>query len=197
MREQFPGYYALDDQALQEIWQNATVILDTNVLLNFYSLPKLAQEQFFSLLETLRNRIWIPYQVGLEFQRRRLEVIHRYQKNIQNLRDKPKSILNDLANSIKSLELDKMDLNSSSSQLIEKLEDAIDLISKTLDKVHESASKVSHDDPIRDRIDSIIGEVGPKPADQNAVEELICDAERRYELKVPPGYMDIDKDQNP
>ena len=35
MRSNFPGYYSLSKEQLDEVWDKAVLILDTNVLLDF------------------------------------------------------------------------------------------------------------------------------------------------------------------
>lgn len=36
MRSNFPGFYSLSKELLDEVWGKAVLILDTNVLLDFY-----------------------------------------------------------------------------------------------------------------------------------------------------------------
>ncbi|WP_370622862.1 PIN-like domain-containing protein [Vreelandella alkaliphila] len=50
-------------------------MFDTNVLLNLYGYAKQTREDFFSILQSINEKLWIPYHAGLEYQRRRLNII--------------------------------------------------------------------------------------------------------------------------
>lgn len=75
MQKKFFGYYAPTQVEYEKIWANALIVVDTNVLLSLYRLPKTAREEFLLVLTKLKSRLWIPYQVALEFQSNRLSVI--------------------------------------------------------------------------------------------------------------------------
>lgn len=75
MQSRFPEYYPLADERIQDIWQNATIVLDTNVLLNLYRYTPATQQDLLKLLKTCKDRLWMPYQVGLEFHRNREGVL--------------------------------------------------------------------------------------------------------------------------
>src|SRR5260370_26690200 len=50
-------------------------VLDANILLHLYRSSETARLQFIELLRLVRKRLFIPYQVALEFHRNRAEVI--------------------------------------------------------------------------------------------------------------------------
>ena len=106
MRNLLPGYYRLDDERLNQMMQSATLILDSSVLLNLYRYPKQARDDFLSILRSVKERLWIPYQVALEFQENRLSVIADQVARFDDVRK--------LINSTKQnllAELDKLQLN--------------------------------------------------------------------------------------
>ena len=75
MKNQFYEYYRLPDARVSEIWDNGILVLDTNVLLDLYRLGAKARSDLQKSIDYFKERIWIPYQVGLEFHRNREEVI--------------------------------------------------------------------------------------------------------------------------
>ncbi|MXZ00727.1 hypothetical protein F4Y93_08790, partial [Candidatus Poribacteria bacterium] len=77
MKNIFKGYYKLDDKELQSLWGNALFIFDTNVLLNLYRYQATTSNELFTVMESLADRVWIPYHDGLEFQKRRLNLIEK------------------------------------------------------------------------------------------------------------------------
>lgn len=86
MKNKFAGFYPPTETQYKTLWSDGLVVLDTNVLLNLYRLPMAAREEFLGVLELVKARLWIPYHVGLEFQRRRVSVI-------LETREKAKSVL--------------------------------------------------------------------------------------------------------
>ncbi|WP_373273638.1 PIN-like domain-containing protein, partial [Vibrio parahaemolyticus] len=49
MKDQFKGFYSLDEDEYIELWNNATFILDTNVLLNLYRYREDTTEQLIKV----------------------------------------------------------------------------------------------------------------------------------------------------
>ena len=77
MKGIFKSFHNVSTKELELAWEdkNTLFVFDTNVFLNLYGYAKQTRDDFFKIIEKLENRIWIPHQVGLEYQRRRLEVI--------------------------------------------------------------------------------------------------------------------------
>ena len=100
MRDKFPGFYPPAD--FNQLWQNATFVLDTNVLLNLYRYPKTAREQLLATFDKISNRLFVPFQAALEYQRNRLAVIQEQKKRFSALRSKLSSIPGMLESELKS-----------------------------------------------------------------------------------------------
>jgi hypothetical protein len=76
MRDVYVGYYPPSEEGFKRLWQQGTIVLDTNVLLNLYRVSQATRDEVFAVLRKLEGRLWLPYQVGLEFHQRRLTVIN-------------------------------------------------------------------------------------------------------------------------
>ena len=76
MKNEFIGFYMPNEKELKAAWRSEKTkfIFDTNVLLKLYSYQPNTLSDFFSILKKLGDKIWIPHQVGLEFQNRRLDI---------------------------------------------------------------------------------------------------------------------------
>ena len=88
MREQFSCFYNDEsDSYLKPIWEDEKTlfVFDTNVLIDLYSFQPESREDFFKVLDKLKDRIWIPYHVGLEFQRRRLDIIKQRREHFAKI----------------------------------------------------------------------------------------------------------------
>jgi len=199
MKSLFPGFYAPNEQQLQELWSEGTFVFDANVLLSLYRYPQQAREDMFKVLEGLKERIWIPFQVALEYQRNRLNVIvgenAKFQKTLDNLH-KTES---DVAHTVSSLELERRGLEIDTAPLISALSDAVAKLKNAVDEGRARQSLVSHSDEIRDRLDNILvdGRVGSPPASQAEIDQLVKDGQSRYDNGIPPGFKDAAKAKNP
>jgi predicted nucleic acid-binding protein len=59
------------DAERSSFFQHGVIVLDTNVLLSLYEYTETSREAVLSALERTAGRLWMPYQVGLEFVRGR------------------------------------------------------------------------------------------------------------------------------
>ena len=53
----------------KELGKDAIIVLDTNVLLNLYSYEEAVSGEILDFLRGFKGRLWIPYQVALEYTR--------------------------------------------------------------------------------------------------------------------------------
>jgi hypothetical protein len=69
MRELFRGFYSLPEREKEAAWAEGLIILDTSALLNLYRYPIPARDRLLTVLELLKDRLWLPHQAALEYQR--------------------------------------------------------------------------------------------------------------------------------
>ena len=86
MRDLFPSYYRPTDEEFKELWEKCFFIFDTNVLLNLYLYDKKTLNDFLKVLKVVNERLWIPHQVALEFQKNRIDNIKKRNKEIGDLK---------------------------------------------------------------------------------------------------------------
>lgn len=98
MRELFPGYYTPSEERFKALWDECVFVFDANVLLNVYRYSPKTLKNFLDILKRLENRLWLPHQAALEYQRNRLTVIS---EQYQPYADIPK-LINELLNHIGS-----------------------------------------------------------------------------------------------
>ena len=93
MIEMFKGYIKYSNEEYKRIWEEAIIVLDTNILLNLYRYSDDARETIVDILKQIKNRLWIPYQVGKEFYKNKDNVMNETFQEYDNL---SKKILADL-----------------------------------------------------------------------------------------------------
>lgn len=103
MKKQFAEYYELTEESINKIWNDSLIVFDTNVLLNLYRYNDDARDEFIKVIRFYNERLWIPYQVGLEFHRRREEIMRKNAKAYSVLAEK---LSKELIGVVSSLESD-------------------------------------------------------------------------------------------
>lgn len=198
MRDLFPGHYRLSDEKIKELWENAIFIFDSNVLLNLYSYPEQARQEFFSVLTKIKENLWIPYQVAYEFHKNRFNKIRASNDSVEKLRTKLKRAHDELTGDFEKIEFSKR--NTGVFDLDERInttQSAYEKLKKAIDLVCDRLPRISLDDPIAQEIaDLFEGKVGIQPKTQKELDSLIEDAEKRYGNEIPPGFMDKAKGEN-
>ncbi len=77
-----------DDIDFNSIWDNGLFVFDSNVLLDLYRLPESASNDLIGVLrdDQLRQRIWIGFQVIVEFLNNRHEAISDQKNKFNTVR---------------------------------------------------------------------------------------------------------------
>lgn len=198
MKDVFKGFYNIEESILEELWKDEKTIFvfDTNVLLNLYGYAKQTRDDFFSILEALNEKLWIPYHVGLEYQRRRLSIIRN-----------EKVLFNDIEENLNKIQkvfkgdFEKLALKRRFPKLFENTEKLEKEINKSISNYRKSVQHwdseqpcVRSHDEIRDRLNGIFnGKVGEQPKDQKWLDDLYKTGEERFKKKIPPGFKDDGK----
>lgn len=196
MKNEFIGFYMPNEQELKAAWhsEKTKFIFDANVLLKLYSYQPNTLNDFFSILKKLGDKIWIPHQVGLEFQNRRLDIKATEKQKFSKLKEHLDEILK-IEDKINQLFLKGRfpELDSATTDLFNKIRPLIDEYKKILNRCNESQPNIRAHDSIRAQIDDCFkGKVG-SAFSQEKLEEIYKEGEKRYENKIPPGFKDSAK----
>lgn len=197
MRGDFPEWYAPTEEELRRSWNQGLVVLDSNVLLDLYHYPPTALDEFFTLLERLQERLWLPHRAALEYQRNRdksfpqpREILEQLTKRIDELAGKLDRLglpeyhpVLDLA----VTEHRRLDVRGAFNRLLEPIRSALERTPVA------DPSVVLGSEPIRDRLTSLFaGRVG-KAFTAAETDAYHVEASDRYLREIPPGYKDIKK----
>lgn len=188
MKNVFKEYNQVSEEIIKGLWDNAIFIFDANVLLNLYRYSDKTSNEFLQTISQLQERVWIPFQVGLEFNRNRLNVISDQKKIFTNFEIKINELIGEVENKNRNPFF--------SISLFDKL------ISIKCDIEKEIEAKVSgYDDslsidPFLDQINLVFHNKVGDCCSQDELISISKEGERRYKNKIPPGYCDIKKPEN-
>jgi hypothetical protein len=193
LRASFPGFYRPTDADFVKLWKEAKFVLDTNVLLNIYRYPTEAREQLFTALGQVADRLWIPYQAVLEFQRGRLKVIKEQKETFRSVRDIVSDAHKKLSEQLAQLKLSERHSLIDASSLTKEVEDACQKFLVNLTALEDQQVEVHQEDPLREKIDGLLaGRVG-EPLSQQRIMEIDAEGLSRAKSNLPPALEDAGK----
>lgn len=188
MRSAFYEYYGLSKDEYEDLWNNALVVFDTNVLLSLYRLQLDARADMLSAMKGFKDRLWMPFQVGYEYHERRLEEACRPIDSLRSLNDKvvkfAKEIEDDYGKNpyIKDFKSVNRALKSLGDRINKQLEDSLC-----------DCPNFMREDAILSELTNLYeGKVGDAYNDER-LKEIFTTGEDRYTKKIPPGYKDAAK----
>lgn len=191
MKESFSGWYPRATDELSALWDEAVFVPDANILLHCVRHSSEIREELLRILELLKESLWIPYQIGLEFHRHRMEIegsaVDAYDRLIKEYE------------SIFAQAREKMrQLRAHPSISVERELSAIDMF---LSDFRARMERARADHPgaalaqALVRITSVFeGRVGPKPTPERLA-AIRKEGDERYSKRTPPGYKDAKKDE--
>jgi anti-sigma28 factor (negative regulator of flagellin synthesis)/predicted nucleic acid-binding protein len=185
MKNLFPEYFSPTSPEIEQIWESAVFVFDTNILCNLYRYPNEARNKFIEVLEQFKERIWLPNTVVEEFLRNRPNVINDQISSYQQTLKEIGKLENNLGNERAHPFLTKRSMG--------KLTRTLDEIKKELKESEKSHEKRIYDDEILDELTELFGFKVGEPLDSNTLEEIFNSGKSRYEHKIPPGYKDAGK----
>lgn len=189
MKNTFAGWYARTPEELKGLWETALIVPDTNIILHLLRHSTQVRGQLMGVFERKKEDLWIPYQVGAEFQRRRLDV----QQHAFDAYDRLVETLATFVNQAKNA------LNQYRAHPVIEIErelSALDVYRSDFEKRMAEAKAKHPTDEFGNSFEKVTelfdGRVGAKPSEE-WIAATQKEGEERYARKIPPGFEDRKK----
>lgn len=194
MRATFPGYFDPTEADVNALWRDGVISLDTNVLLGLYRMPAASRQEIFELLSNVRERLWIPYHVLVEFHRNRLDTMRDEFAAAKQL-GKDARIAYDAFKAVVSNQRvqERACWTDLSAMLAEMNAKADELIRVTKSESQHYISPNAPDSVLAFVEELLNGRTGSRPAGQEQVARAESEARDRYLVKMGPGFSDQEK----
>jgi hypothetical protein len=198
MRSQLWSYYPPSAADFSQIGADAIVAIDSSALLHSYRLAPNTADAWIDFLEALDDRVWVPFQAALEYQRNRLGVVSSELSLLSRVESTASSSLDKL---LQALRKEERAINRSRTLSWSSLEAAVDkarqgfasIAGESREGAVDIADAARASDAIHVRITRILeGRVGSAPSDAD-VKQRIDAGKERYQKEIPPGFADADK----
>lgn len=192
------------------------IVLDTNVLLDLYRYTPGARAELLTALRLVSSRLWLPYQVGIEFVRGRRNVIFDRLETLKRARTDIDRAFNDAwrdiaraRDQVKTL-LGTYAADEQGQTLLDELitqPELLRLLDAWLQRLRDNVIKLREDqdiqlndiksgsDVILPQIAELFGDQIAPPPPASEIKERVRQAINfRYPNQIPPGFSDQGKD---
>lgn len=192
MKKTFREYHQYSENEFKKLWNECIFVFDTNTLLNMYRYRRDTVDKYFEVLSELKikNKLWIPHQVGFEFYENRITVISNYEKSYDAILDILKSTKDSIDKDYKNHPF--LDWEELKGNIDKGLESVI----KDISKKKQSHPKLLDKDDILEKINNLFNSCVGECFDDKKLIEIKKDGEIRYSKKIPPGFKDAKKDDD-
>lgn len=199
----FEGYRTATDADYERLLRQGLVVLDTNVLLDLYRMNRKVRGDMLTVLMGLRDRVWLPHQVLVEFWRNQpQEAILRHHSNKakqarESMAKAGITVQNAINTWMNDVHLDDDDtvreqLNLSLGGMKAALAELSRVVDEQATRDGQHGAPDTNEDEIIRQLERIFADnVGPAPtaADLNTA---VIEAKSRAEKQTPPGYKDFE-----
>ena len=187
MKQNYKEYNRRNKEDLIRLWETALISFDTNILLDLYRNTPFIFEKFIEFTEGFHDRVFLTHQVGLEYSRKRFDIIN---ENIK--------VLDNKLQEISSFETKTKELTYY-KYLSEKIKQDITkeiqtFKSKIADR-KKSLLELNKNDIIYEKLDAIFSNSIEQEFKKNDYGEIITEGIVRYASNIPPGSEDKDKER--
>lgn len=196
MKKEFCWYYYIPDGEIDSIWKTGFLTVDANVLLDLYRYHEKTRESLLDSLEKFEGKLWLSRQAAEEFFRNRTKVIVSSEKTFKQAKDEVDKLRNNFETAVSQLKGNRIIPADVADSL---LQDVTPIINNAQDKIARASDSYPNflkNDPILDKISSIFNGAIGKGFEGDELAKLREEAERRKNNKIPPGYLDDDKDDD-
>lgn len=196
MKDEFSWYLFSGSTSAKVAWKSSVLTVDANVLLDLYRYHSATCESILVALESFSGRIWIPRQAAVEFFRNRKKVIASSEQTFREASAAIDELDKSAAGGVGKLRGYRLVPRPALDALSGAITSAINEARANMEEAAKKHPNYLEDDPVLERILKLFdGRVGVAPSG-DAYEEVCKEGKRRFDLKVPPGYMDDNKDED-
>jgi len=194
MKELFKWYFPLSDDEIRKIWEEGILTVDTNVLLDLYRYHEDTREALLSAINSFDGRAWIPHQVAEEFFRNRNGVILSSNSAFNDAEKNIYEVQKSIEEPLKKIKSNRIIPDELEERLEQAIKSATELAIEEVQEIRGKYPDYRVDDPILDNICNLFdGKVGSSFS-IDKLPEILKEAKRRKDSKIPPGYKDSSKD---
>jgi len=189
MKKKFIGFYNPTTEEIEEAWKNGIFAFDANTLLNLYRYTDNTRTDFLSALKTIKEKLFLPYQVAYEYHNNRLEVIDGVENSYENIYSIfPENFEKHLSSQINQY---KKHPSIIIDKIIKLHNDFLENLSKELSNQKTKHPDFKTKDDVLNELTNLFDKSVGEDFSKEELLKIYKDGEIRYANEVPPGYKDL------
>lgn len=196
-KDEFYGFYREPFNKENMTTENTIIVFDTNSLLNVFRFTPEASKEYFEIIQSVQDKIYIPYLVALEFHFHKSETLLLNEINVTKFKNNFSKNWNKLkSEAAKTLfsslsyrnDKDNKELNTYLSDLLNSKE--LDIENKLVEKISSISKNQTN---IFNALVEIMQSKTGERYTQDTITEIEKEGEERYKNEIPPGFNDANK----
>lgn len=189
MKNAFFEYYPINQEIIDNAWNNGVFCYDANVLLNLYRYTNDTRNKIFENIEYFIDKTVMPYQACYEYHKNRRIVVDR----LQNSYDEIIKIIDQNINSIESGELTKYRKHCAldiEKDIIKPFKSTATKIISKINTIKANHTQYLNAAEVHEKITKLFdGKISKRFSDED-LKKIYSEGKNRYEKKIPPGFAD-------
>lgn len=194
MKSKFPWHIPITNDEVGEIWRTGILTFDTNVLLDLYRYHEDTRNSILESIKNFEGSKWLSHQASKEFFRNKNKVIVSSEKTFKDAKDEVDKLRNSITSAISQLKGNRIIPSNIFSDLESQLIPIIEKADRSISEAKNGYPNFLKDDPILSELLDIFDNSVGHDFEEDKKENILKEAERRKKEKIPPGYLDDDKD---
>lgn len=191
MKLSFPEFYSYKQDEFTEMFNNCYFVFDANALLNLYRYTKETRDEMLKILEEIKDRLWMPHQVGLEFHYNRANVILEqkaiYGKVCKEINEQANGFINKINSDFQKI---KSHPNINIREIISEIQKTINNKVEEIESYEKEHPNFLEEDDILETLNKLYEDKVGDSYTQNELNIIYEEGENRYKKKYPPGFED-------
>lgn len=189
MKHILEEYENFSQEKIAAIWEKAVIVLDTNILLNLYRYSESTRDNIIEVMEAFKDRLWMPYQVGIEYFNNRESTFMAIAKMGEDLKKQLDEGKKDLLNVYNKKETSRHP-HLEKEEIGKLYADAVKAVKEYIDEQTAKFHDYKAEDIVLQKLLSIYdGRVGTDLSTEDLF-EIYKEGEIRYAGLIPPGFED-------
>ena len=196
-KDEFYGFYREPFNKENMTSENTIIVFDTNSLLNVFRFTPEASKEYFEIIQSIQDKIYIPYLVALEFHFHKSETLLLNEINVTKFKNNFSKNWNKLkSEAAKTLfsslsyrnDIDKKELNAYLSDLLNS--EDLNIENKLVEKISSISENQTN---IFNALVEIMHSKTGERYTQDMITKIEKEGEERYKNGIPPGFNDANK----
>ncbi|MGM3424514.1 PIN domain-containing protein [Pseudomonas benzopyrenica] len=196
MKSTYNWYFKLEKNDLDRTWKEGILTVDANVLLDLYRYHENTRNSLIESLQNFEGKLWLSRQAADEFFRNRNNVIIKSNKTFKEAADEIEKLKKSIESTVTQLKGNRIIPANIADVLLNEISPSIERAREQVEEAKNSHPDFLNNDDVLENVASLFENAIGAEFSKDDFAKISKEAEERKNKKIPPGYMDEEKDGN-